>query len=177
MLILFYHTARDFFRIIPIMKALCPLFSPSITLGYPKAGRHPDDECVILNSRKGFIKMALRHNVPIIPVFTFGASKMFKRLQSPIFEKISNLLRISFCLFYGQYGLPIPLQKKLLYVIGRTIHPPASFTASGAPPAENSVEFQQVVDYMHEQFCAEISNLFDKYKDQYGWGHKTLRIV
>ena len=82
--------------------------------GYPKAGRQPNEECIILNSRKGFLKMALKHKVPVIPVFTFGGSKMMKRLQLPLLEKISNLIRISICVCYGVWGLPIPFRKKLL---------------------------------------------------------------
>jgi len=36
---------------------------------YPKLGRHPNEVCVILNSRKGFIKMALKHNLPVVPIY------------------------------------------------------------------------------------------------------------
>ena len=72
--------------------------------GYPKPGRLPDDECVLLKSRKGFVKLALKHKVPLIPVYCFGATKMFKRLQLPVLEKISTFLRISIVLFFGKYG-------------------------------------------------------------------------
>jgi len=139
--------------------------------GYPKAGRHPDEECVILNSRKGFIKMALKHKLPVIPIYTFGASKVLKRLQLPLLEKVSNLMRISICLFYGVCGLPIPFRKKFLYVVGQPIHPPSDAVEVGSP------EFEQQVDDMHHQFCEAMTQLFEKYKSYYGWDHKSLRIV
>lgn len=139
--------------------------------GFPKAGRHPDEECIILKNRKGFIKMALKHKLPVVPIYCFGASKMLKRLQLPLLEKMSNLIRASICIFYGMYGLPIPFRKKLLYAVGSPIRPPVDDIAVGTP------EFDRTVDDMHQQFCEAMTNLFDKHKNSYGWEHKILRIV
>ena len=72
--------------------------------GYPKPGRLPNDECALLKSRKGFVRLALKHKVPLIPVYCFGATKMFKRLQLPMIEKLSNFLRMSIVIFFGRYG-------------------------------------------------------------------------
>ncbi len=61
---------------------------------------------MILNKRKGFVKLALKNNVPIIPVFCFGASKSFKRLQLPrMVEKLSKILRLSIVIVFGRYGM------------------------------------------------------------------------
>jgi 2-acylglycerol O-acyltransferase 2 len=146
--------------------------------GYPKEGRQPHEECIILNSRKGFVKMALKHQVPIVPIYTFGSSKLLKRLELPLLEKISNWIRVSLCLFYGVGGLPIPFRKKLLYVVGEPIHPPKmTMTTTGKGHDEQSPEFEKHVDIMHEQFCNALTRLFEKYKGLYGWEHKTLKIV
>ena len=83
---------------------LCPGGIAEMFEGYPKPGRLPDDECVLLKSRKGFVRLALKHKIPLIPVYCFGATKMFKRFQLPVLEKISNFLRISIVLFFGKYG-------------------------------------------------------------------------
>lgn len=135
--------------------------------GYPKMGRNLNDECVLLASRKGFIRLALEHGVPVIPIYCFGSSKMLRRFNLPIFEKISNLFRISLCLFFGKNFLPIPYRKKLLYIIGNPIHPPTNI--------DNVNE--ELVNDMHLKFCNEMLRIFDKYKNDYGWGAKTLRIV
>jgi len=55
--------------------------------GYPKLGRHPNEECVILNSRKGFIKMALKHKLPVVPIYCFVLSALMERLHFPFLEK------------------------------------------------------------------------------------------
>ena len=95
--------------------------------GYPKPLTHPDDEYAILEGRKGFIRMAIRHGVPVVPVYAFGATKMLRRLQLPGFvEQISKLLRISICIFFGRWNLPIPYRTKLLYVMGKTLYPPSA---------------------------------------------------
>ena len=139
--------------------------------GYPKPLTHRDDECTILRSRKGFIRMALKHGVPVIPVYCFGASKMLKRLQLPAFvENLSKLLRVSICIFFGRWGLPIPFRQKLMYVMGSPIFPPASNAEPG------SAEFRDQVNDMHGRFCTELSDIFDRHKGSYGWDHKTLRI-
>ena len=141
--------------------------------GYPKSGRLLNEECVILNSRKGFIRMALKHNLPVVPIYCFGSSALMRRLHFPFLEKMSNLLRVSICIFYGVCGLPIPFRKKLLYVVGKPIHPPE---VQGSLDI-GSPEFQRQVDEMHFNFCESMTNLFEKYKSSYGWEHKILRIV
>lgn len=135
--------------------------------GYPKPLTHPDEEYVILNSRKGFVRMAIKHGVPIVPVYCFGSTKMFKRLQLPALEYISKVLRISICVFFGSWGLPMPFRQRLLYVMGNPVFPPGQ--------EENALNEQ--VNVMHARFCDELVALFDRHKESYGWARKTLRIV
>jgi len=138
--------------------------------GYPKPLTHPDDEYAILEGRKGFIRMAIKHGVPVVPVYTFGATKMLKRVQLPGFvEQISKLLRISICVFFGRWGLPIPYRAKLLYVMGKALYPP---TAS-----QDDELFRQQVDDMHQNFCMELRRIFDRHKHAYGWEDKSLKII
>jgi 1-acyl-sn-glycerol-3-phosphate acyltransferase len=133
--------------------------------GYPKPGAHPDDEYAII--RKGIVRLAIKHNVPIIPVYCFGSTKLLHRLQLPsIVEQISLLLRASFVIFFGQWGLPIPFRQKLLYVLGQPIFPP-----------QNIGDLSEQVNQMHSKFCEELMRIFDRHKEAYGWGHKTLKIL
>uniref|UniRef100_A0A6V2C002 Acyltransferase n=2 Tax=Ditylum brightwellii TaxID=49249 RepID=A0A6V2C002_9STRA len=143
--------------------------------GFPKPMTHPDDECAILNSRKGFIRMAVKHNVPVVPIYCFGSTKMFKRLQFSFLEYLSKMLRVSICLFFGRCGLPIPFRQRLLYVMGEPIFPPA--ITEGNSTSESSEEFSRRVNEMHKLFCDELVRLFDQYKDSYGWGRKTMRLL
>lgn len=86
---------------------------------------------------------------------------MLKRVNLPILEKnISNIIRVSLCIFYGMTGLPISFRQRLLYVMGSPIFPP-----------------DQQVNKMHEKFCNELIRIFDKYKVSYGWDEKTLQLI
>ena len=144
--------------------------------GYPKPMTHPNDECAILQARKGFIRLAVKYGVPVVPVYCFGSTKILKRLQLPsIVEKVSNALRISICLFFGQWGLPIPFRQRFLYAVGDPIYPPTYGNPSSGSISNASLE--NSVNEMHAKFCDEIVKLFDKYKAAYGWDRKTLRIV
>lgn len=143
---------------------------------YPKAGYHPNDEAVLLRDRLGMFKLALQHRLPIVPVYCFGATKMFRRVQLPHFiETLSRLFKISLCLFFGKLGLPIPFRQRLLYVLGRTIFPPLA-DGEDVSMLEND-DLNQRVREMHDAFCDEIVRIFDRNKEHYGWDHKTLKIV
>jgi hypothetical protein len=143
--------------------------------GYPKPNTHPDEEYAII--RKGFLRMALQHNVAVVPVYCFGATKMMRRLQLPaIVEQLSNWYRISICIFYGVCGLPIPYRQRLLYVMGNPIVPPSSSSSSSSASNLLLNEAAQVDD-MHKQFCDELHRIFDRHKEAYGWGQKSLQLI
>jgi 1-acyl-sn-glycerol-3-phosphate acyltransferase len=134
--------------------------------GYPKRGCRPDEEYSIV--RKGFLQLAFQHGIPIVPVYCFGATKMFHRLNLPALERLSSLIRASIVVFFGVWGLPIPFRQKLLYVMGNPITP---------PPAGGDTREQEAVDDMHRQFCDELLRIFDRHKEAYGWGHKSLKLL
>ena len=144
--------------------------------GYPKPGTHRDEEYAIAR-HKGFLKLAMKHGVPVIPVYCFGASKLLRRLQLPeFFERISKLFRISVVVLFGRWGLPIPFRQRLLYAVGEPIYP-RYFNEGTASPIADTLEFQNQVDEMHTKFCDSLANLFERHKENYGWGHKTLKLV
>jgi 1-acyl-sn-glycerol-3-phosphate acyltransferase len=134
--------------------------------GYPKRGTKPNEEYSIV--RKGFLQLAQQHGVPVIPIYCFGATKMFHRWNIPLLDRLSSWIRASIVIFYGVWGLPIPFRQKLLYVIGNPIHP-ATSTNSRSPT--------DVVNRMHQQFCDELRRIFNRHKESYGWEHKSLHLV
>lgn len=72
-----------------------------------------------------------------------------------------------------QTGLPIPFQQRLVWVIGKPIHPPSIDSSI----QEDSEQFKAIVDKLHAQFCDELVGIFERHKHHYGWGHKNLQIV
>lgn len=140
--------------------------------GYPKLTARKDEEIAIV--RKGFLKMAVKHGIPVLPIYCFGATKMFRRLELPILERLSVLFRISVCLFYGVWGLPIPYRQRLTYVMGDAIFPPSMGSEDGSVPP---LDTEKATADMHQRFCDELMRIFDSHKEAYGWGHKTLKLI
>jgi 1-acyl-sn-glycerol-3-phosphate acyltransferase len=136
--------------------------------GYPKRGTKPDDEYSIV--RKGFLQLAQRHGIPVIPIYCFGATKMFRRWNLPLLDQLSSYIRASIVIFYGLWGLPIPFRQKLLYVVGNPIDPIA--IGIDHPQSESDI-----VNVLHQQFCDELHRIFNRHKEAYGWENKSLHIL
>jgi len=131
---------------------------------------HNDDirETVVLKARKGFVKLALQHGSPLVPVFCFGNSQTLT--LSPLsrwLESISRHLRTSLVFFWGRFFLPIPYRVPLCYVVGQPIEV--------GPPVLAPTP-QQVAE-LHAKFIAAVERLFDKYKFVAGYGSKVLRVL
>lgn len=48
---------------------------------------------VILKSRKGFVKLALKHGSPIVPAISFGETDLFGQVEGPILHQIQEKIR------------------------------------------------------------------------------------
>ncbi|CBZ50256.1 loc100127341 protein, related [Neospora caninum Liverpool] len=61
----------------------------------------------------------------VVPVYCFGNSETFKLVKaSAVLQPLARFLRVALLLFYGRFGLPIPFEVPLLYVIGRALRLP-----------------------------------------------------
>jgi len=165
-------------------------------LGYPQPGYLENEEYALLNNRQGFIRIAIKQGLTLIPIFVYGSSSIFNRIVLPSFlENISRRLRASLMIFYGRLGLPVPYEVPLLYALGRHINldmitdnVTATATAgiitqaAGALGVNVNVNVnleprQEEVDFVHNIFINELKRTFNTHKREYGWEHKTLKIV
>ena len=88
---------------------------------------------LVLNRRKGFVKMALTTGTPLVPSFTFGENKIYTKLDNPEGSWIrrfqdwaQNLFGFAPVLFLGRgifnYNVGIlPHRKPLTVVVGSPI--------------------------------------------------------
>jgi len=137
------------------------------------AGMFQQDDAVekaFLKSRKGIVKIALKAGVPLVPVYGFGHTKLWKVVVDPfgILEALSVKMDTSLVPFYGRWGWPIgpPKRVPLLIAIGDPI---------ACPQVENPTQVQ--IDEYHERLLKGYSDLFEKHKAAYGWSDKTLKFV
>lgn len=127
-------------------------------------------EKVYLKSRKGFIKLAMRKNIPVIPSYVFGVSDYYYTFDYafPFRKWLEKSFGIGIPLAYGLWGsLFCPLPVKTTIVFGK----PMIFETKviGIPSSEE-------LDTAHEKFCKALQDLFDEHKQKLGYGDRKLII-
>ena len=129
-------------------------------------------ERVYLSRRKGFIKLAMRKNVPVVPVYVFGSSDAYLTSSFLMGPRMWLQKTFAICLpcASGLYrSLACPLPKQTTIVFGE----PLSFTqvqVQGKPTDEE-------LNSAHSLFCKELSRIFDEKKESLGYGDRKLEII
>jgi len=125
-----------------------------------------EEERLYLQKRKGFIKIALRENVDVIPVYLFGNTSVLSVLKTGILENMSRKMQMSVTYFWGKWFLPIPRDEKLLYVRGKPM---------GLPHIPEPTDAD--VDKWHAKYVDEVTRLFNENKEKLPeYKHKKLFI-
>lgn len=125
----------------------------------------PTEEVIMC--RKGFIKLALEAGADVIPVYLFGNTAVLHVFKHPLLVKLSRALGASLTLFWGRWGLPLPLPDRLVYVRG----PPL-----GLPQIKNPTDEQ--INEWHKKYTDELQRLFSAYKHiRPDYKSKELRIT
>ena len=83
----------------------------------------PRDVVLYLQSRKGFIKLALQTGSPVVPVFGFNLDGSYGYWfpHGRFVEKLSRSMGFIPLVFWGRWGIPfgIPNPKKIHVIIGK----------------------------------------------------------
>ena len=125
------------------------------------------DETVYIAKRKGFVRIALKMGCPLVPVYQFGNTQLWDLWYDDygILASLSRKLGFGVLIVWGRWGTLVLKRTPLLSAVGKPIP---------VPKIENPTE--QDVDKYHKLFLEGLTNLFEKYKGNYGWSHKTLVI-
>lgn len=125
-----------------------------------------DQERLFLSKRKGFIKLALRENVDVVPAYLFGNTSILSEFKCNLLCNLSRKTGVVMTYFWGKWWLPIPRDEPLLCARGKRM---------GLPHIANPT--QEDIDFWHAQYCKEVERLFDTYKEKLpNYKHKTLYI-
>ena len=127
-------------------------------------------EEVYVQKRMGFIKLALRYKIPVVPVYVFGASDMYHTSDVALDLRLALVkqLGIAIPLAVGKWGWPLcPINVKTTIVFGK----PMDMTCKepGNPTDEE-------VQAKHKEFVNALVQLFDDNKTALGYGDRTLEI-
>lgn len=73
----------------------------------------PTEERLFLKQRKGFIKLALREGVDVIPAYLFGNTTTLSVLKHGPLATLSRKMQVSLTYIWGKFYLPIPRDEKV----------------------------------------------------------------
>eukprot|EP01118_Nematostelium_gracile_P008991 TRINITY_DN3008_c0_g1_i3.p2 TRINITY_DN3008_c0_g1~~TRINITY_DN3008_c0_g1_i3.p2 ORF type:complete len:170 (-),score=55.74 TRINITY_DN3008_c0_g1_i3:7-516(-) len=138
----------------------------------------PGNTELVLDSRKGFVKIALQTGSPIVPTYSFGENELYDQLDNPkgslvrkIQDWMKNNLGWTMPFFNGRgvwnynFGV-LPRRTPLLTVIGSPID---------LPKTENPSD--DLVNEFHEKYKQELKRLFNEYKAEANMADKELTFV
>ena len=157
----------------------------------------PKEVVLYLQKRKGFIKLALTTGSPVVPVFAFNLDGSYGHWfpRGRFVEQLSRATGFVPLLFWGRWGVPygIPNPKKIHVVIGQgkwssvnvhismrcSFRPYLSFVSYSAidVPKEGDKVSQESIDKYHAIFLKELEALFERHKEEAGYGRRQLKII
>ncbi|KAG6002361.1 hypothetical protein E4U21_003154 [Claviceps maximensis] len=138
---------------------------------------------LILQGRKGFVKMALRAGADLVPVIGFGENDLYDQLSPkthPLVHKTQMILlkvfKFTIPALHGRgllnydVGL-MPYRRAVNIVVGRPVEIRERFGEHEQPP-------QDLIDRYHELYVDEVERLYAAYKDKFSNGKTPeLQII
>mmetsp|Transcript_51789 Transcript_51789/g.116277 ORF Transcript_51789/g.116277 Transcript_51789/m.116277 type:complete len:126 (-) Transcript_51789:450-827(-) len=113
---------------------------------------------MVLRRRLGFVRLALEHGVPLVPVYTFGDDDLGLRTIPGNFGALSRLWLRSTGIALP-FVVPCRRSGTVVTVIGQPVHIPHSvstpFTAAD-------------VDDLHRRYLHALSSLYERNVSKYG---------
>ena len=149
-----------------ISPVICPGGVQEVTLMSSK------DECVLyLKERKGFVKLAIQHGLPLVPAFTFGLKDSFDYWvpKGKFWTKLARQIGFLPMAFFGVFSLPLGPAKPVQYTV-----------IAGSPiivGAANPDPTIEEINKFHSMYIEELVALYERHKGAHGMDDIVLRIA
>lgn len=125
-----------------------------------------------LQDRKGFIRLAIQHGAPLVPVVVFGERAAYHRVHFPsaLVKFVKKTLGLPLLWFYGRFGtlLPFEIPGGLGVVFGKPIE---------VPHLPVVTKEDAVVEQMHKRYMEEVSKLWHEHKARFGYGEDEKLVI
>lgn len=132
----------------------------------------PKVENVVLQNRRGFIKVALTAGADLVPVYHMGNTRVLSIIGKSL-KKLSRKLRFSFLIQYGRFGLPMARRVPIMMAIGKPI-PVTQMNES-----DDKEKFHAEVERLHKLFVAGLIDTYKRNRTKYdpAWEDLPIQIV
>lgn len=139
---------------------------------------NPDSDWLDLTRRLGFIRLAIRHNLPVVPAYTFNEVDVFTQVSYTLLEQKYPLVHSLRQCFQRTVGIAAPIFCELLpkrngvssmggvTVVGKPLHLPVH---SEAPSDEE-------VARCLELYIAALKALYEEHSPKYNSRNRALII-
>ncbi|CAK8985706.1 2-acylglycerol O-acyltransferase 1 (Acyl-CoA:monoacylglycerol acyltransferase 1) (MGAT1) (Diacylglycerol acyltransferase 2-like protein 1) (Monoacylglycerol O-acyltransferase 1) [Durusdinium trenchii] len=118
-------------------------------------------DIVVHRGHRGFVRMALRHGVPLIPTFSFGEHMLMDNVYLPTMQAWCKS-RLGFpipYLPYGRWKIPLTRRAPTTFCVGKPVFP--------REKVENPTKAD--IDELHKRYFAALEKLFEDNKVRCGF--------
>jgi len=162
-----------------VLRIPSGILSVLVVGGAPESlNNDPGQIKLVLKKRKGFVKMALRFGIDLVPSFSFGESFIYDQVPNPegswvrrIQDTLQHVVGFAPVLFIGRgifqynYGL-LPNRKPITLVVGKPI-----------PVAKVEEPSKEDIERLHQLYVDSLVDLYHQYNPVYGDPNVKLVIT
>jgi 2-acylglycerol O-acyltransferase 2 len=124
---------------------------------------------LILDERKGFVKLAIRLGADLVPVLSFGENDLYEQLDPKTYPRVAAFQKM--LLKWLKFTIPMIQGRGVLnYDVGLMPHRRPINIVVGKPITvvmPVGEPDQAEIDKLHAEYVAELQRIWDTYKDQF----------
>ena len=136
---------------------------------------YPDALPIVLDKRKGFVRLAVKSGARLVPCLNFGESQTFDQVFSqPVRDvqtRLMDLLGFSLPLLKPNYWFApfFPKRQRLTMVVGKPLQ--------GVKIDPGHPDFEAAVDALHTQYIEALKQLHADNREKYGLPSEQKLII